>query len=288
MLKTTIALVQMNALLGKTKLNLHKITQYSAAAAQKGADIICFPELAITGYSRNQSHLYAETVPGKSSRFIVNLAQQLNIVILVGLAEVSPVKDKPYITQLIAFPSGATEMYRKTHLGSSEKPYFTAGDIVNIFAMEKAKFGIQICWETHFPELSTLMSLQGAEIIFAPFASPRIAGNRKKMWLKYLTARAYDNAVFLATCNLIGDSGASHYSGGALVIDPKGNVLAEDFSSQESLLVVELSPDLINSIRYQAASSMKNLFYLKGRRPELYKDLSCTHRIQPIPGKHDT
>lgn len=283
MQKTKIALVQMNALIGQTNLNLQKIAHYTTEAAQQGVDIICFPELAISGYSRDQSHLFAESVPGNSSNFIVSLARQLNITILAGMAEVSPVKDKPYITHLVVLPNGRVELYRKTHLGSSEKPYFIAGNTVNIFDMGKTIFGVQICWDTHFPELSTLMSLKGAEIIFAPFASPRIAGNRKEMWLKYLTARAYDNAVFLATCNLIGDNGYGHYSGGAMVIDPKGNLLAEDFNDQESMLVVELEVDLINRIRYHEATSMKNLFYLKGRRPELYKDLSCDTLVKNIP-----
>jgi predicted amidohydrolase len=283
MLKTKIALVQMNALIGQINLNLQRIANYSTEAAQQGVDVICFPELAITGYSRDKSHLFAEPVPGNSSKFIAKLAQQLNITILAGMVELSPVKNKPYITHLVVFPDGGVHLYRKTHLGSSEKPYFTAGNTVNIFDIGKALFGVQICWDTHFPEMSTLMSLKGAEIIFAPFASPRIAGDRKKMWLKYLTARAYDNAVFLATCNLIGDNGYGQFSGGAMVIDPKGNVLAEDFNNQESMLVVELEVDLINRIRYQEATSMKNLFYLKSRRPELYKDLSCNNLVKNIP-----
>lgn len=283
MQKTKIALVQMNALMGQTGTNLQKIAHYSRKAAQQGVDIICFPELSVIGYSRDQAHLSAEPIPGNSSSYITNLAKQLNITILAGLAELSPVPQKPYITQLVAFPDGSMELYRKTHLGSSEKPYFTAGSTVNVFKGEKAMFGIQICWDTHFPELSTLMSLKGAEIIFAPFASPQVAGNRKEMWLKYLTARAYDNAVFIAACNLIGDNGCSRYSGGAMVIDPKGSLLAEDFSDSESMLLVDLEADLINRIRYQEASSMRDLFYLKGRRPELYKDLTCESLVKNIP-----
>lgn len=281
MRKTKIALVQMNSLLGQTKTNLQKIKYFTTQASRQNVDIICFPELAVQSYSRDQSHLYAEEIPGPSSIFISNLAKTQQITILSGIAEKSPVKDKPYITHLTAFPDGSVARYRKTHLGSSEQPYFTSGNSIDVFTLDKVNFGIQICWDLHFPEISTIMSLKGAEIIFAPHASPRIAGNRKEMWSKYINARAYDNAVFVVTCNLIGPNGqGSHFSGGAMVIDPKGNIIAEDFNNQESMLVTELDEKLINLIRYKKATSMKNIFYLKARRPELYKELGCSNMIK--------
>jgi predicted amidohydrolase len=269
-----IALVQMNSIVGKTKENLQKIAKYTKEAAEQSVNIICFPELAVHGYSREETALYQEPVPGDSSNYLSNLSRHHNIVILAGIAEASEIPAKPYITHLATFPDGSVGKYRKTHLGSSEEPYFTAGNELTTFETAQAKFGLQICWDLHFPEISTIMSLEGAEIIFAPHASPCIAGDRKEMWLKYLTARAYDNAVYLATCNLIGENGHNHhFSGGAMVIDPKGNVIAEDFNNQQSMLVVELDPELINNIRYKKTTTMKNIFYLQARRPELYKKL---------------
>ncbi|MTI80994.1 MAG: nitrilase [Firmicutes bacterium] len=272
-MKTTkIALVQINSAFGQVKKNLDKISLFVKQAAKQGVDIICFPELAVQGYSRDQSHLYCETIPGTSSRLLTTLAKNYNITILIGIAEQPESADKPFITQLVAMADGRFEKYRKTHLGESEKPYFSPGNTVPVFHSKKANFGIQICWDLHFPELSTVMSLNGAEIIFAPHASPTIAGSRKDIWLKYLTARAYDNTAYIAACNLVGNNGINNiYSGGALVIDPKGNVFAEDFNNQESMLVVDLDADLINKIRYQKTTTMKNIFYLDARRPELYK-----------------
>ncbi|MEG6614997.1 nitrilase family protein [Peptococcaceae bacterium 1198_IL3148] len=279
---TKIALVQMNSLVEQTELNLQKIAQYTKRAAAQKVAIICFPELAVVGYSREKAALYQESIPGDSSAYLSELARRYNIVILTGIAEKSAVPTKPYITHLVIFPDGRVEKYRKTHLGSSEKPYFTAGNQLSTFATESAQFGVQICWDLHFPEVSTIMSLEGAEIIFAPHASPCIAGDRKAMWLKYLTARAYDNTVYVATCNLVGDNGYGHqFSGGAMVIDPKGNVIAEDFNNQESMLVVNLDAEAINKIRYQKATTMKNIFYLQVRRPELYKKLILHWSGQP-------
>lgn len=271
---TRIALVQMNALFGHTKANLLKIEHFVQEARRQQVDIICFPELSLMGYSRDKSQQFAELIPGPSSNYISHLSTKHHITILVGIAEQSPEENKPYITQLVTLPNGTTHKYRKTHLGNSEKPYFSPGDNIPTYCLPNVHFGIQICWDLHFPEVSTIMSLAGAELIFAPHASPCIAGDRKELWLKYLTARAYDNSVFIAACNLIGNNGTDHhFSGGALVIDPKGNVIAEDFHNQESMLIVDLNPELINNIRYEKTPTMKSIFYLNARKPELYKKL---------------
>jgi predicted amidohydrolase len=258
---------------GNINNNIKKINDYTRQAVEKGVDIICFPELCIQGYHREKSPLLAEPVPGQSSEIIRRLAVQEGITILAGLAEQSGT-DRPYIAQLVAVPDGNLAVYRKTHLGKSEKPYFSPGDKLPVFKCGKASFGVEICWDLHFPEVSTILSLQGAEIIFAPHASPTIVGDRKNIWLKYLAARAYDNTVFLAACNLVGGDGTGQsFCGGALVIDPKGNIVAEDFNGGESLLVADLDPTLLNTIRRRKSDSMRHIFYLGGRRPELYGEL---------------
>ena len=272
--KTRIALVQMESMLGRAGENLVKMEQFIRQAAQQKVDIICFPELCIPCYSREQSDITAEPVPGPSSRRILAMAKQNSIMVLAGLAEKSHT-GKPYITHLVAGPDGRLFKYRKTHLGNSEKPYFTPGDDLPVFHLEnRAIFGVGICWDMHFPEVSTILSLKGAEIIFAPHASPSIVGDRREIWLKYMGARAYDNSVYLAACNLVGNDGAGRsFCGGALVIDPRGNVTAEAFNNGEEMLVADLDPGIINTIRYHESSSMRFSFYLKARRPELYGEL---------------
>ncbi|NLT95327.1 MAG: nitrilase [Clostridia bacterium] len=268
-----IALVQMQAMVGETEKNLQTMEKFVKEAKRKGVKIICFPELACQGYTGELAGQLAETVPGPISHWLANLARENNIAILTGIIEKSP-ETKPYITHLICTSRGELYKYRKTHLGGSEEKYFSPGGQLPVFEAEGAKFAVQICWEMHFPEVSTIYSLKGAEIIFAPHASPAIIGNRKEIWLKYMTARAYDNSVFVAGCNLIGDNGHGIcFGGGCLVIDPKGRVIGEDFSGQEGMLTVQLSSEEINKIRYQERKSMADSFYLEYRRPELYTDL---------------
>lgn len=271
--QTRVALVQMNAQLAATTTNLNKMEAFIKEAAGQKVDIICFPELCVQGYSRNCSGPTAESLPGPSSERIIDMARRYNLVVLAGLAEATPT-GRPYITQLVAYPNEKLLKYRKTHLGSSEKPNFSPGAELPVFRHDKLNFGVQICWDLHFPEVTSILSLKGAEVVFAPHASPTIVGDRREIWLKYMTARAYDNAVYLAACNLVGDDGAGHsFCGGALVIDPKGNVIAEAFNKREEMLVADLDPVIINTIRRRESSSMRHSFFLDGRRPELYGDL---------------
>ena len=268
-----IALVQMQAIVGDVEANLKKISDFTLKAAQEKADFICFPELAVHGYRREGINQYSEKIPGRSSQYIQELARNLGITIAVGFLERSE-SDKPYITQIICNPRGKLDKYQKTHLGKSEEPYFSPGNDFPVFDTPRAKIAFEICWDLHFPEVTTILSLKGAELIFAPHASPTIIGDRKDIWLKYIRARAYDNSVFIACCNLIGENGAgSNFGGGILVIDPKGNVIGEDFNNQESMLMVELPNEAINNIRTHSRKSMRDSFYIHYRRPELYKDI---------------
>ncbi len=271
--KIRIALAQVRSETGRVRENMEKIALFAGQAAAQKVDIICFPEMCIQGYSCTKAHLTAEPVPGESSQAVAGLARETGMVILAGMAEKSG-SGKPFVTQLVAFPDGAVQKYRKTHLGKSERSYFTAGEDFPVFAVDRAGFGVQICWDLHFPEVTAIYSLKNAEIIFAPHASPVIAGDRRDIWLKYLPARAYDNAVYIAACNLVGDDGDGQvFCGGALVVDPKGNVVAESFRNREELLVVDLDPALINKIRQKESGSMRYSFYLENRRPELYEEL---------------
>ncbi len=271
--KTRLALVQMQSELGALKKNLKKIEEYLSLAGARGVDLICFPEMCLQGYSRDRAHLTSVEVPSEISGRISEAARKEGVTALVGLAEASG-SGKPYITQLVLFPDGSVQKYRKTHLGKSEEAFFTAGDELPVFSTGKVRFGIGICWDMHFPEVSAVLSLKGAEVIFAPHASPVIVGDRRGIWMKYMAARAYDNSVFVAACNLVGGDGAGQeFCGGALVIDPKGNPLAESFGLGEGMLVADLDPDLINTIRERKSKSMRDSFFLDCRRPELYGPL---------------
>ena len=266
----TVGLVQMQALVGQLDKNLAKIEAYAAQGAAQHVDILCFPELSITGYDIHQSACYAQKIGEACTERLLEMACRYQLTLLAGMAEAAPV-GKPYITFLLAQPNGQLESYRKTHLGTYEKLCFQPGEALLVKSLPKAQIAPVLCWEMHFPELVTALALKGAEIIFAPHASPTVVGDRRELWMRYMPARAYDNSAFVAVCNLIGANGLGvQFGGGLLVLDPKGRVMAEDFSGKESLLTVKLPAKEINRIRHQERTTMRDTFYLSERRPELY------------------
>ena len=276
--KTKIALVQMESIVGDVKSNLKKIENYIKESYKNKVHIICFPEAAINGYSKETDPIGLNEKSELYNRF-KKWAIDYSITILAGFIEGNP-EGKPYITHLVATPDGEIDFYRKSHLGESEIDYFTSGDDLPVFKTPTASIGIQICWETHFPEISRIMALEGADIVFTPFASPVKNSNRKDIWLKYLAARAYDNSIFIAACNSIGINGkVTTFGGGLLALDPKGNLIEEDFSGEESILFIDLDPNLINNIKDRNNKSMKFRYYMDYRRPELYKKI--IEKIQP-------
>ena len=269
-----IGLVQMESLVGETERNFRKIINLTETAQKQEISLLCFPECALHGYSPQDASEMGDSL---QSSWIVQLrecSQDLGITLLVGLLEQGNDVHKPYISHVILSPEKEPAVYRKVHLGRSEMEHFTPGESFPVFSAHGTRFAVGICWDWHFPEMAAIYSLKGAEVIFAPHASPVVAGDRKEIWLRYLGARAYDNSVYLGACNLIGGNGKSKkFSGGALVLGPKGELLNQSQLCEEGILAASLSADRINLIRSPDRVSMKDSFFLADRRKELYHEL---------------
>ncbi len=266
-----IGLVQMESTVSNTQGNLEKILSIAEDAVELGVDILCFPEMALHGYKPSEAYNLAERLTGTSVQKISECAVKLGITLLVGMAEKEIGVEKPYLTHFVAFADGGIGAYRKTHLGQSEEEYFSPGQEFPIFESHGIRFGIGLCWDWHFPEVATIYSLKGAEVLFAPHASPTVIGDWKEIWLRYLSARAYDNSVYLGA---LGKNGlGQEFQGGALVLNPKGEIIAESFRQQEGILTCELSAEHINILRGRQRRTMKEIFFLAHRRKELYREI---------------
>lgn len=269
-----IGLMQMESIVGETQGNLEKIIRFAIEASRCNVKILCFPEMALHGYSAKDAGKLAEPVSGDSIHAISDCAVRLGMTLLVGMAEKAGC-GKPYLTHVVAFADGKIGAYRKTHLGRSEENYFTPGKEFPVFKAHGINFGIGICWDWHFPEVGTIYSLKGAEVLFAPHASPTVIGDRKELWLRYLRARAYDNSVYLGACNVLGKNGQGQdFQGGALILGPKGEILAEDFRQQEGVLAYELSSERLNVLRSCNRKTMKETFFLAQRKKHLYREIT--------------
>jgi len=262
-----IAAAVFNSTVNRPQDNLDRMVPLVQSAEKQGAQLICFPELNVTGYStRAALGDAAETIPGPISRRLQQMAQESQIVILAGMAE----KDKTdgiYASHLIVTPHEISGRYRKVHIAPPEREIFSAGNAIPVFRIEDVNFGIQLCFDVHFPELATRMALDGADIIFMPHASPRgTPATKLTSWLRHLTARAFDNGVFIVACNQNGDNQKGlQFPGLAVALDPSGQIINKRISATDGIMVVDLNAAALDAVR-----GHRMRYFLPNRRPELY------------------
>lgn len=247
--------------------NMDRMVPLVREAKSREARLICFPEMNITGYSTGRDiESAAEPIPGPISEGVSALARQIGIVILAGMAE-QGADGRIFVSHLVAPPDGTLRIYRKIHMAPPEKKIYSQGDRIPLFDLCGVKCGIQLCYDAHFPELTTLMAQKGADVIFMPHASPKGTPEEKYLsWMRHLPARAYDNSLYVIACNQTGSNrNGLSFPGIAVVIDPSGKVAARDVSGREGLLVADLSKAAIDRVR-----THKMRFFFPNRRPGFY------------------
>lgn len=262
-----IAAVILNCPMGRIADNLDRMAGWVEAAQKEGAQLVCFPEMNVTGYStRANIQKVAERVPGPISESVAAMAQEFDIAILAGLAE-ADLAGRVFASHLVATTQGIVGVYRKVHIAPPEQQIFTAGDTIPLFDINGFKLGIQLCYDVHFPELATHMALDGADALFMPHASPRGTPVEKfDSWMRHLSARAFDNGLYVIACNQTGDNqNELKFPGLAIALDPAGHILKKDTGGTENMIVADLKADKIANVR-----GHRMRYFLPNRRPDLY------------------
>ena len=265
-----IAVVCMHALPGRPDKNLERTETFVREAAKKSADIICFPEFALSGYfTDSPERVYSRAVSDDLIRSVTEMASRHRLVIVTGMIEMTG-RERPFISQIVAGPRGILGIHRKTHLSPPEQEKYQPGRTLDILPCGKAALGVQLCYEAHFPEISTVMTLKGAEVICIPHASPHGTPEEKfRSWLRHLPGRAFDNSLFVVACNQVGAvPGSFAFPGVALVINPLGRVIRSYRGGEEKMIVAKLKAEELREVRGHRMKS-----FLPNRRPELYGDL---------------
>ncbi|MCP3952729.1 MAG: nitrilase [Desulfobacterales bacterium] len=264
-----IAAAVVSAPIGEKEENLTRVTHWTKIAVERGCRLICFPEMNITGYCNKAAMAgYAEMIPGPASDRLLKLAGETGVTILAGMAE-KDATGNLYIVHLAASPAGDLTVYRKLHLAPPEQTLYCPGADIPLFKVEDTTCGIQLCYDAHFPELTTRMAVGGADVIFIPHASPSrgmTVQDKHQSWMRHLPARAYDNSLFIVACNLHGENcNGLEFPGNAVILDPSGNILDKKLDDGERLLVVDLKAGILEHVREH-----RMRYFLPNRRPELY------------------
>ena len=280
----TIAAVQMNAVIGQTEENREVVIRFARQAAAQGAELVCFPELCLTGHwCAGEVWSAAEAVPdGPSCTALCQVARELGIFLSVGLAEKAA--GIVYNTQVIIGPAGVVGTQRKLHMSYDEYFHYRGGGEIGVFDIGPCVLGIGICYDNNFPEVPRIAALRGAEVYLMPHAARcgewpedeesrcRTVANSKRYWSRVFATRALENGMFAVVCNQAGRAGTiptANHAGGVMVFDPAGETVAESATEtiEEEMVLCRLEAASF------IARRQANCFYLQTRRPELFEEL---------------
>lgn len=261
-----MAMVVSRCPVGQLEYNLERTRHWTRLAKNSDADIVCFPELNISGYSLSPPPDSAQPLDSPIVEALMRLADEQDVVVLAGMLE-KDAQGRLYATHLVAVPGRATRPYRKLHIAPPEQGLLTAGNAVPVFKTQKVTFGVQLCYDAHFPELTTRMALAGAELVFIPHASPRGTPQQKMdSWRRHLPARAFDNSLFVMACNQTGDNGQGlSFPGAAMALGPDGRGICRRTQDSEGLLIADLKCADLQQVR-----THRMRFFLPHRRGDLY------------------
>ncbi|MHB8898391.1 MAG: nitrilase-related carbon-nitrogen hydrolase [Thermoguttaceae bacterium] len=299
-----IAAAQFEARDADKNYNFDRIEALARQAAAEGAEIVSFHECCISGYtflqtlSRQELEALAEPVPGgPSTRRLEQLARDLGVCLLAGFVEIAG--DKLYNVYVAVDPrQGFVARHRKLHAFVS--PYLSCGDAIEVFELCGVRCAILTCYDNNLVENPRIATLQGAELIFAPHVTcglpspmpgrgkidPKLweerhrdpvplrqefEGPKGRGWLmRWLPARAYENGVYYVFTNAVGVDHDTIKSGGAMILDPFGEILVESHRLGDDVVVGLCTPEKI-----ELSGGRR---YLRARRPELYGKL-----VEPLP-----
>src|ERR671914_453687 len=240
-----LALAQMNAVVGDLEGNRDKILRFLADASGADADLVVFPELAVTGYPPEDLLLR----PGflrLARAALEDIARAAeDVVALVG----TPWLDRDLSNACAVCSRGEIQgIYRKQFLPNygvfDEHRYFAEGRDLLLLRFGDVYVGPTICedvWQPGPP--ATDLALAGAQLLVNLSSSPFHVGkaeDREEM----LVTRARDTSSFLAFCNLVGGQDELVFDGHSVVLDDAGEVVARAPGFEEHLLVVDVEPEL--------------------------------------------
>jgi N-carbamoylputrescine amidase len=277
--------------------NLHKALARVAEAAQRGAQVVCLPELFQTQYfcQREDASLFdlAEPIPGPTTAKLSEVAGKHGLVLVASLFE----KRAPGIyhnTAAVFDTDGALRgIYRKMHIPDDplyyEKYYFTPGDLgFRAHQTQIGKLGTLVCWDQWYPEGARLTALQGASILFYPTAigwhpaeKEEFGKTQHDAWRTIQRAHAIANGVYVGVVNRVGFETGNirgrsapgeglQFWGGSFLCDPFGTVIAEASNDKEEIVVGEVDLQKIEDTR-------RNWPFLRDRRIDSYAPI--THRL---------
>ena len=239
-------MAQINCTVGDLTGNTRKMLQFIEEAKALGVDLLTFPELAITGYPPEDLLLKPHFIKQNQRTLEEVIAHCSDIAVVVGFVDSN---GDIYNAAAIIYNNRLVGVYHKVYLANygvfDENRYFQAGTTCPICVIYGIAIGVTIC-EDMWPETgpATIQASGGANILLNISASPYRAGrglSRRRM----LSTRAADNLAIVAYNNLVGGQDEIVFDGDSLIMNERGETVAQGKQFEEDLIVADLDMESV-------------------------------------------
>jgi predicted amidohydrolase len=241
-------------------------------AARQGADLVVYPELALTTffprwYTDDAAEVdawFEAAMPGPETRPLFDLAAAKGVGFSLGYAERTP-EGRHFNTQILVDKTGRiVGKYRKVHLPGHadfdserafqhlEKRYFEPGDLgFPVWRTMGGVMGLLICNDRRWPEAWRMLGLQGVELVMLGYNTPSVnsqkaaEGPTDRLFHHRLAmqAGAYQNSTWAVAVAKAGVEDGHPLIGGSVIVDPDGKIVAEATTEADELLVHDIDLD---------------------------------------------
>lgn len=246
-----VALAQINLAVGALDDNADRIITCIEQAEGRGADIVAFPELAITGYPPEDLVLKPEFV-ADNLRALQRVAASVgDITAIVGFVDSdgNDIYNAAAIVQRGQLVGTHRKFYLPNYAVFDEQRYFREGTDWAIYTVRGVKIGVTICEDIWYPiGPGELQAIAGAEVIVNINASPFRHGKYDQRY-RMVSTRAMDELCYVCYLNLVGGQDELVFEGASMIVDPDGALVARGPFYQEDLLLVDLDIDAVFSAR---------------------------------------
>lgn len=265
-----IALIQQHAT-KDIKDNLSRAVKAFKEAAQKGAKLIAFAELAFTYFypqnpSKGENLKLAETIPGPITEIFSELAKKWNVVVILNLFEKR--SDRTYDSSPVIDNDGKIlGVTRMVHIMEGpcfhEQGYYSPGEGDQlVYDAAMGKIGVAICYDRHYPEYMRALALQGAELVVVPQAGA-VGEWPAGLFEAEMQVAGFQNGYFTALCNRVGKEDCVEFEGKSFITAPDGKILAQAPTGKDTILIHEIDLD-------QVKEAHAKRHFLKDRRRDVY------------------
>lgn len=244
----TISLIQIDVRKGNPRANWTTAQQYVAEAAQRGSQVVVFPELWDAGFAYAQGKEIASSLSGGLFAQVVALARQYGIHIFGSMYEKRGV-GVHNTTAVISPRTGVMGAYRKIHLFPplGEEKWLLPGEAPLALDLPWGRTAFAICYDLRFPELFRRYAADGVQLVIMPMGWPH---PRMHHYRTLLRARAIENQFYMVAVNRVGtdEDDGTRYFGHSSVIDPWGEIVVET-GETEGHFTVTIDLDLVTKAR---------------------------------------